>query len=117
MGRYLKGFFLSYGHKPQRVFFEIPPCAKKVIFVGEFVILSKNLQFYEVKKNGFVHGEISKKRRKIIRPLFTIIFKPKIQKFHPYSICGVRTILILKPPDIATPSTVIVQRNGPYGAS
>ena len=35
-------------------FFEIPPCGKKVIFHTEFVILGKNLPFYEV-------GEISKK--------------------------------------------------------
>ena len=31
-------------------FIEIPSCAKVVIFINEFALLSTNLPFYEVKK-------------------------------------------------------------------
>ena len=46
-------------------YFEISPCGKMVIFVTEFVILHKNLPFYEVRKNEFPgsrfpHGGILK---------------------------------------------------------
>ena len=34
---------------------------KKVIFVTEFVVWGKNLSFYEVSKNNFPNGVISKK--------------------------------------------------------
>ena len=44
-GHYLR----KYGmYKSQKKIDEIPPCAKKVIFVTEFV-LSKSPTFYEVK--------------------------------------------------------------------
>ena len=40
----------NYGEKwSRRIYFEIPPCWKMVNFVTEFVILGKNLPFYEVK--------------------------------------------------------------------
>ena len=60
-------------------FIEIPPCAKKVIFITEFAIWCKKNPFYKVKK-------IFQKRlcewrnfRNIFsRPLFIIIFKPKM---------------------------------------
>jgi len=33
----------------REIYFEIPPCWKMVNFVTEFVILGKNLPFYNVK--------------------------------------------------------------------
>ena len=44
-------FHLSYLHPLQRFIFEIPPCAKKVNFVAEFVDLCKNPPIYELKKD------------------------------------------------------------------
>ena len=41
-----------------KLFFKILPCGKKVIFVNEFVVLGKNLPFYEVREKKFQHGEI-----------------------------------------------------------
>ena len=46
----------------KKLFFEIPPFAKKVIFITKFTILLTNPPFYEVKnifKKGFARGEIS----------------------------------------------------------
>ena len=57
-------FHLSYLHIPQRFFFEIPPCGKKVIFVNEFETFCKSPLFYEVKLirgKWFPHGGVSKK--------------------------------------------------------
>ena len=40
---------------------EIPTCAKKVIFIIEFVFLDLNPHFYEVySEKGLAHGGISK---------------------------------------------------------
>jgi hypothetical protein len=44
----LKVLFIISTHNTD-FFLEIRPCAKKVIFVSEFVILFKNSPFYEVK--------------------------------------------------------------------
>ena len=41
---------------------EIPLCAKGVIFITEFALLSTNLPFYEVKMTPFAHGGISIKK-------------------------------------------------------
>jgi hypothetical protein len=61
---------------------EIPQCAHHVIFITEFVLLIKTPHFYEVNSfNRKSHGGIS-------RPLFTVIFRPEMLKFHPYSILG-----------------------------
>ena len=38
-----------------KIFFEIPPCAKNVIFVTEFVLLDQNPHFY-VKPDGSENG-------------------------------------------------------------
>ena len=43
------------------IYFKIPACGKKVIFITELEILGKNLPFYEVRENHFLHGGISKK--------------------------------------------------------
>ena len=43
-----------------KIFIEIPPWAKKVIFIAEFVFLDLNPHFYEVNELGFAHGGISK---------------------------------------------------------
>ena len=40
---------ISYARTPL-FFFEIPPCARKVIFVTEFVFFCKNSPFCEVEK-------------------------------------------------------------------
>jgi len=44
----------------QKYIFEIPSCGRYLIFVTEFVVLGKNLYIYEVKKNDFLHGGVSK---------------------------------------------------------
>ena len=36
-----------YHYSIRQIFFEIPSCGKHVNFVTEFVILGKNLHFYE----------------------------------------------------------------------
>ena len=80
-------FHLSFLHTPLRFLFEIPPCGKKVIFVTEFVILCKNHSFSEV--NHCVRKLLPAWRdfKNIFsRPLFTIICRPKMAKFYPYSI-------------------------------
>ena len=43
-------FYLLYVHTSQTFFIEIPPCAKKVIFITEFVFLDLNPHFYEVNQ-------------------------------------------------------------------
>ena len=52
----IKSFGLkSDGEKRFRtICFEIPPCCKKGVFVTEFVVLGKNLPFYEVGENNFL---------------------------------------------------------------
>ena len=81
-------FLLSYGQKPHRILLKyVPPCAKKVIFVNKSVTLDKNLLFYEVKKM-VLHMEIFQKIN--FGPLFIIIFKPEVQKLHPYSILYIK---------------------------
>jgi hypothetical protein len=64
-----------------RTFLVIPQCADHVIFITAFVLLIKIPPFYEVNslnRKWQAHGGISK--------IFTIIFKPEVLKFHPYSI-------------------------------
>jgi hypothetical protein len=60
---------------------------KHVIFVTEFVILSKFFHFYEVlrreSKNGLPHEGISKKHF-VVNAI--TINETLSQKFHPYSI-------------------------------
>ena len=67
--------------------YEILPCSKKVILITEFGILCKNPPFYEVKMI-FQKRLCTWRNFKIIfsRPLFTIIFKPKILILDTYSI-------------------------------
>ena len=50
----LKLFIISI--YTRKIFFEIPPCGMKGIFVTKFIILSKNPAFYEAKK-----GDLPKK--------------------------------------------------------
>ena len=68
-------------------FVEIPPCAKKVIFITEFAIWCKNPPFYEVKKI-FRKRLCAWRNFKInfSRLLFIIIFSTKILFSGPYSI-------------------------------
>ena len=61
--------------------------------ITEFLLLIKIPPFNEV--NSFnrkwqAHGEISKKHS---RPLFTIIFRPEMLKFHAYSILTRQTMV------------------------
>jgi hypothetical protein len=42
-------FYLLCVHTTQ-IFIEIPPCAKKIIFSTEFVLLDLNPHFYEVNQ-------------------------------------------------------------------
>jgi hypothetical protein len=77
-------------------YFEITPCGKMIISITEFVILRKNHPFYELRKNEFPgsrfpHGETSKK---ISRPLFTIISRPKFLFFDTDSILMVKTMVV-----------------------
>ena len=68
-------------------FFEISLCTHHFIFITEFELLIKIPPFYEVNsfnRKWLAHGEISKIF--FSRPLFTIIFRPEMLKFHPYSI-------------------------------
>ena len=37
---------------------------KYVIFVTKFVVWGKNLHIYEARQNNFLHGGISKKKKK-----------------------------------------------------
>ena len=53
-------FHLSYLHTYPIIFFELPPCVNKVIFVTEFVILWKSLLSMKYI-SGFAHEGISKK--------------------------------------------------------
>ena len=43
-------FYLLCVQTSQKIFIEIPPCAKKVIFSTEFVLLDLNPHFYEVNQ-------------------------------------------------------------------
>ena len=64
-------------------FIEIPPCAKCVIFITDFALLSTNLPFYEVKKIFWKRLCAWRNFKNIFsRPLFTIIFSPKIFHFE-----------------------------------
>ena len=51
------------------LYFENPGFGKIVIYVPEFVILGKNLHFYEIRKDFKIDFSI---------PLFTIIFRQKM---------------------------------------
>ena len=66
--------------------FEIPQCAQQVIFITEFALLIKTPLFYEV--NSFNRKWLAHERIKLIfsRPLFIIIFRPKLSFFVTYSI-------------------------------
>ena len=60
---------------------------------SEFAILCKNPPFYDEKRfsqKGFPHGGISKY---FYRPLFTIIFKPKMLSLDTYSILTGQTMV------------------------
>ena len=62
LGFWLKASFIIYIYTT-KIFFEIPPCAEKVIIVTEFVILCKNPPLYEVNQivqKWLAHGEIPK---------------------------------------------------------
>ena len=68
-------------------FIEIPPCAKKVIFITEFVLLDLNPHFYEVNQEVWKRPCAWRNFKNIFsRPLFTIIFRPKILILDTYSI-------------------------------
>ena len=61
----------------------------KLVFslvITEFVLLTQTPPFYEV--NSLIeNGErIEEFQKYFSRPLFTIIFRPEMLKFHPYSI-------------------------------
>ena len=79
-------FHLIYVDASQKRIIEISPCAKKVIFITEFAILCKNPPFYEVKKyfpkKALCMEEF---QNKFSRPLFTIIFKPKILSLESFT--------------------------------
>ena len=62
---------------------EIPPFVHHVIFITEFVLLNKTPPFYEV--NSF-NRKWRNFKNIFSRPLFTIIFRPEMLKFHPHSI-------------------------------
>ena len=64
-------------------FIQIPQCAKGVIFITEFALLSTNLPFYEVKMTPFAHGGISIKN--FVMHVH-ILNETLSHKFHPYSI-------------------------------
>ena len=70
-------------HIHHNFFIEIHPCAKGVIFITEFALLSKNLPFYEVKMTPFAHGGIS---IKTFVMHVHILNETLSHKFHPYSI-------------------------------
>jgi hypothetical protein len=53
-------------------FFEIPPCRNMIISCTKFVVLGKNLLFFEVRENSFLQGGISKEMT-LDRTLFTTI--------------------------------------------
>ena len=76
----------QYLHTPQRfIFFWNPSMRKKCQFVTELVFFCKGSTFYQVKwirRKWLPRGRIQKKSR----PLLTIIFRPKMSKFHPNSI-------------------------------
>ena len=57
----------------RKIYFEIPPCGKIVIFYYWICYFG---HFYEVRKNSLPHGGISK--RFFSRPLFTIILGKKL---------------------------------------
>ena len=66
-------------------FFWNPSMRKKCQFVTELVFFCKGSTFYQVKwirRKWLPRGRIQKKSR----PLLTIIFRPKMSKFHPNSI-------------------------------
>jgi len=71
---WLKGFMYTH-HK---LFFEISPCAKHVIFISEFDNFGKNHPLYD-KKNIFLISACAYRNFKNIfsRPLFIIIFGQK----------------------------------------
>ena len=68
-------------------FIEIPPCTKKVIFITKFVFSDLNPHFYEVNQEVWKRPYPWRNFKNIFsRPLFTIILRPEMLKFHPYSI-------------------------------
>ena len=66
-------------------YFEIPPCGKMVIFITEFVILGPFM------KHGKIVSRMEGFQNKFFRPLFTIIFLPKIVFLDTDSILRVKT--------------------------
>ena len=53
-------FILALKVVKKCVFFKFTPCGKKMAFVIEFLVLGKNLHFYEASGNNFPHTRISK---------------------------------------------------------
>ena len=69
------------GEKWSRInIFEIPPCAHHVIFISEF-----NQKYKFSNKNNMVSAWRNFKNI-FPTPLFIIIFRPEMLKFHPYFI-------------------------------
>ena len=72
---------------PTNFFFEIPPCAKKVIFITPFVFLDLNPHFCVLNELVWKRLCAWRNFKNIFsRPHFTIIFRPKILIFDTYSI-------------------------------
>ena len=70
-----------------KIYLEIPPCGKIVIFIDEFVILGTFMKY------GKVVARIEEFRKYFSRPLFTIIFRPKNVFLDTDSILRVKTDL------------------------
>ena len=65
-----------------KLFFEIPQCAKHVIFISEFDNFGKNPPFYDIE-NIFETACAWRNFKNIFLAHF---LRPKVVEFHPYSI-------------------------------
>ena len=79
--------FIYHMYTHHKLFFKIPLYPKHVIFISEFDNFGKNPSLYDIKislKFLNTHGGISKIF--FLDQFLTIIFRPEMLKFHPYSI-------------------------------
>ena len=78
--------------------FKIPLCAHHGILLLNLYVWSKLLLSFHLIENGWRMEDF---KNIFSRPLFTIIFRPEILKFHPYSILIRQTMVrFVKYPEV-----------------
>ena len=92
MSRYLQKSQKKIGHPlwtfphPPQTFFEIPPCAKHVIFISEFDNFGKNPPLYDIKNISEISACAWRNFQFIFLDHFSSPIRPKMVEFHSHSI-------------------------------